>query len=175
MYVARHHLTVAPDQQDALLSEMEPVHADLHSKPGFRWAMILRSVDEPSRLAAVAMWLNRENAGNAGFPAQHYDVAKARGAMTPATVAAIVDWRVEAAAAPAFVNSWNAAYHAIEDTIGSRLLQDLDDPAHFAGLHVATSETNLTEAILERANGEAGVGALPDKVERFAVLDLVEA
>jgi heme-degrading monooxygenase HmoA len=175
MYVARHHLTVAPLEQDALMAEIKPVHAELRLKPGFRWAMVLRSAEDTSRLAAVAMWLNREDAGNAGFPAQHYDVATARGAMTPASVAAIVDWRVEPDSAPGFVSRWNAAYHAIEDTIGSRLLQDLDDPAHYAGLHVATSEGNLSDAILQRANAEAGSGVQPDRVERFEVLDLVEA
>jgi heme-degrading monooxygenase HmoA len=175
MYVARHHLEVAPDQQSGLLAEMKPVHAELRSRPGFRWAMVLRSADDQSRLAAVAMWLNRQAAGNADFPVQHYEVATARGSMTPASVAAIVDWRVQPDSAPGFVNRWNAAYHAIEDTIGSRLLQDLDDPAHYAGLHVATSDANITDAILERANAEAGAGTLPDKVERFVVLDLAEA
>jgi heme-degrading monooxygenase HmoA len=174
MYVARHHLTVAADQLDAMLAEWKPVHAELRTKPGFRWAMVLRSLEDASRLAAVAMWQQREQAGNAGFPAQHYDVATARGAMTPAAVAAIVDWRVEGDA-PAFVNSWNAAYHAIEDTLGNRLLLDLDDATHYAGLHVALNEADITDAVLQRANAEAAPGGEPERIERFEVIDLVEA
>jgi hypothetical protein len=153
VHVIRHHLTVEPGQLEGLLAEWRPVHQSLRLRPGFRWAMVLRSLADPSRLAAVAMWQQLDQAGDAEFPVQHYDVATARGAMTPASVAAIVDWRVEADSAPGFVNSWNASYHAIEDSIGSRLLLDLDDSAHYAGLHVATSEASLTEAILERANG----------------------
>jgi heme-degrading monooxygenase HmoA len=175
MYVIRHHLTVEPAQLDAMLSEWKPVHASLRTKPGFRWAMVLRSLENASRMAAVAMWQQLEAAGDAGFPVQRYDVATARGLMTPAAVVALVDWRVEADAAPPFVSRWNAAYHAIEDAVGSRLLQDLDDPGHYAGLHVATSDANLTEAVLQRANAEAGNGVVPEGIERFAVLDIAEA
>ena len=176
MYVARHHLTVAPGQQSGLLAEVAATHAGLQSAPGFRWVMVLRSNDDPSRMAAVAMWLKREDAGNADFPVQHYDVATARGSMTPAAVAALVDWSVDAAVAAAFVNRWNAAYHAIEDRIGSRLLQDMDDPAHYTGYHVSTSESALTPAVLGAAiKLDDGSEVGPEKFERFDIVSLVES
>jgi hypothetical protein len=157
-----------------MLAEWKPVHAELRTKPGFRWAMVLRSLEDASRLAAVAMWQQLEEAG-AEFPVQRYDVATARGSMTPASFAAIIDWRIAADAAPAFVNAWNAAYHAIEDTLGNRLLVDLDDATHYAGLHVALNEADITDAVLQRANAEAAPGGEPERVERFEVIDLVEA
>jgi heme-degrading monooxygenase HmoA len=163
------------DRQSEFVAEIDAAHAELRSQKGFRWAMVLRSRNDPSRLAAVAMWLTLEDAGEADFPVQRYDVATARGSMTPAVVAALVDWRMDAAAAPAFVDRWNAAYHAIEDTLGNRLLQELDDPNHYAGLHVATSAANLTEAILARANAEAAPELPPSGMELFEVLSLIEA
>jgi len=175
MYVVRHHLTVAPGDQAGLLAEAETAHAALRSAPGFRWAMVLRSAGDPSRLAAVAMWLKREDAGNAGLPVQHYDVATARGSMTPAAVVAIVDWQVDPANAAAFVNRWNAVYHAIEDRIGSRLLQDMDEPSRYAGLHVATSEANLKQDVLAAAIEDGGPDVSPQAIERFDVISLVEA
>jgi heme-degrading monooxygenase HmoA len=176
MYVVRHHLTVPRDQQAGLLAEVETTHAGLRSTPGFRWAMVLRSTNDPAQMAAVAMWLKREDAGNAGFPVTHYDVATARGSMTPATAAALVDWQVDAPVAAAFTNRWNAAYHAIEDSIGSRLLQDMDDAAHYTGLHVAISEAALKLDVLSAGiKDDAGAEHKPQTVQRFEVVSLVEA
>jgi hypothetical protein len=173
--VVRSEVTVPPADQPAFVAEVTAAHDSLKSAPGFRWAMVLRSPDDRGRLAAVAMWLNLDAAGEAAFEVQRYEVATARGAMTPAAVAAIVDWRVEAEAAPDFVSHWNAAYHAIEDNLGSRLLHDLDQPTHFAGLHVAAKPEGLTLAVLDAANNEAAQGLSPERVERFEVLHLVEA
>jgi heme-degrading monooxygenase HmoA len=176
MYVVRHHLSIGAEQQPGLLAEVETAHAGLESAPGFRWAMVLRSVDEPVRMAAVAMWLNRDDAGKVDFAVTHYDVATARGTMTPASFAALVDWRVEAGAAPGFVNRWNNAYHAIEDSMGSRLLQNMDDPAHYTGYHVATRDSALRPEILGAAiRDDAGGELRPESVERFEVVSLVEA
>jgi heme-degrading monooxygenase HmoA len=168
-------VAVPPIEQPAFVAEVTDAHDALKSTPGFRWAMVLRSLVDPSRLAAVAMWLNLDAAGEGAFEVQRYEVATARGAMTPAAAAAIVDWQVDPEAAAAFVNRWNAAYHAIEDRLGSRLLKDLDDASHYAGFHVAANAEHLTEAVLSAANAEAGPGASHIKVERFQVLHLAEA
>jgi heme-degrading monooxygenase HmoA len=168
-------VTVPPIEQPAFVAEVTAAHDALKSTPGFRWAMVLRSQDDPSRLAAVAMWLNLNAAGEGAFEVHRYEVSTARGTMTPAVVAAIVEWRVEAESAATFVSRWNAAYHAIEERLGSRLLKDLDDASHYAGFHVAAGAEHLTEAVLSAANAEAGPGASHIKVERFQVLHLSEA
>jgi heme-degrading monooxygenase HmoA len=166
---------VPEDKQSEFLAQIEAAHSGLKDQRGFRWAMVLRSRSDPSRLAAVAMWLSLEDAGDADFPVQRYEVATARGSMTPAAAAALVDWRIESGVAPAFVNRWNAAYHAIEDRLGNRLLQDLDDSPHYVGLHVVTSAEDLTEGVLARATGEAAPEMAPSRVELFEVVSLSEA
>ncbi len=176
MYVSRSEVTIPEGQQPAFLSQTESQHTSMRTAQGFRWAMLLRSIEDPAILASVAMWLTREQAGVADFPVQHYDVATARGSMTPAAVVAIVDWQVDPATAPSFVNRWNAAFHAIEDMLGSRLLQDLDKPTHYAGLHVATSDALMKQDMLESAIEESGGSDLkPLTVTRYEVVHLAEA
>ena len=65
--------------------------------------------------------------------------------MTPATVAAIVDWEVDVERVKAFTERWNAAYHHIEDRISSRLGRHFSEPSAFAGVHVAQSAAALTQ------------------------------
>ena len=135
MYVSRSEITVVAEQRDFIAAN-EAMHAAMRNMAGFRWAMLLRSLDNPEKLASVAMWLTRDQAeawAESDSGMLHYDVATARGAMTPAAFAAIVDWQVDQAAGPDFVNRWNAAFHAIEDRLGSRLLQDLGQPESLRG------------------------------------------
>ena len=167
-------------QEDEVKRSAAEAHESLRTKPGFRWAMLLRSLEAPGRLAGVSMWLSPEqaSAGNTG-PADvdhAYDVATARGSMTPASHVAIVDWELAGADATRFTNRWNAVYHAIEDRIGSRLLRDLDAPGKFAGLHAVTDEANLNPEALGAAIADAeGLDVQPRAIHRYEVLLLTEA
>ena len=166
---------VPEGRQAAFLEGIAAAHKGLEQQPGFRWAMVMRPQENPSRLAAAAMWLTLEQAGEPEFPARRYDVATARGSMTPAAAAALVEWQPDEQATPDFVNRWNAAYHAIEDAIGSRLLRDLDGSGRFTALHVAANAAALTPATLGTANSDAGGDTRPSNVELFEVLFLNEA
>jgi hypothetical protein len=174
VYVVIHRITIDPAEQAGLLAEMDSVHSGLRAKPGFRWVLALRAIDDPSHMAAVAMWLNRADAGGSDVAVSHYDVATARGSMTPAGAAALVEWRAGSEQAQAFVQRWNAAYHNIEDRIGSRLLLDLDDPGRYTGLHTAADIDNLDVKTLAAPIAGEGFSLSPSQVERFHVVSLVE-
>jgi heme-degrading monooxygenase HmoA len=179
MYISRTAETVTESQQDEIKHSTAEAHEALRTKPGFRWAMLLRSLEAPDQLAGVSMWLSPDQAtaGGAGSAdVDHaYDVATARGSMTPASHVAIVDWEVSRAA-DRFTNRWNAVYHAIEDHIGSRLLRDLDAPSKFAGLHAVTDEANLNPEALGAAITDAeGLDVRPIAIHRYEVLLLTEA
>ncbi len=192
MYIAHRDLKVTDGNTSANLALSEALHAGMKSMPGFRWAMLLRSLDDVGKLAAVEMWQSPEEAASwkesesrsqavAGHPVQGgddqgYDVTTARGAMTPATVAAMVEWEIDDIDAKLFTDRWNAAYHHIEDRISSRLLRDLAEPRRFAGFHVAQSGDALTPEILgaELREGET-FAARPTAVARYDVVQLTEA
>ena len=196
MYVSRSEVTVAGGREREFIAVNEAMHAEMRTMAGLRWAMLLRSIGHPGKLASVAMWLTREQAqawrdsdsAAATYdanqvqdmvsplaPAPEYDVATARGSMTPAAFAAIVDWKVDLASGPEFVNRWNAAFHAIEDRLGSRLLQDLSQPTHYAGLHVASHEADLVPETLAAEIEDAGGHRLqPAAIDRFEVVLLTE-
>jgi heme-degrading monooxygenase HmoA len=196
MYVSRCEVTIDAGRERDFIAEDEAMHAGMRTMAGFRWAMLLRSIDNPGKLASVAMWLTREQAqawrdseaaaavhnarkaqdrASPQARAQEYDVATARGSMTPAAFAAIVDWQVDLAISSDFVNRWNAAFHAIEDRLGSRLLQDLGQPTLYAGMHVASNQAHLTPEILaaEIADG-GGLRFQPTVLDRFEVVLLTE-
>jgi hypothetical protein len=107
---------------------------------------------------------------------QGYDVTTARGSMTPATVAAFVEWDINDANAKPFMDRWNAAYHHIEDRISSRLLRDLNASGRFAGFHIALSAEALTPDVLgaELREGET-FAASPVMFDRYEVVLLTEA
>jgi heme-degrading monooxygenase HmoA len=138
-------------------------------------------MDDAARFASVTMWLTPEQAqawrDATGSPTPYgYEVATARGAMTPAAAAALVDWQVDEADAQRFVNRWNAAYHAIEDVFGSRLLQDMTAPAAYTGLHAVTDAARLSPNVLSaEVSDDEGLAVRPLKVERFEVVLLTEA
>jgi heme-degrading monooxygenase HmoA len=176
MYVSRAGASISLEQQDEFVARIRQAHAALAKADGFRWAMLLRSMEDPAQLAAVAMWLTREHAAASGEPPQHYDVTTARGSMTPAAVMGIVEWHIDPDGAQGFVSWWNAAYHAIEDSIGSRLLHDLDDAAHYTGIHVAASEAALKPDVLASALSDGGgLDVRPESVTRYEVILLHEA
>jgi heme-degrading monooxygenase HmoA len=182
MYVSRAEITLDGTAERDLISKVEAAHASRRSAAGFRWAMLLRPIDGAGRYASVSMWLTPEHdaawraANDTPAPMHGYDVTTARGAMTPAAAAAIVEWRVDPADAVRFAARWNAAYHAIEDVFGSRLLQDLETPSGYAGLHVVTDASRLDPKVLGAAvtDGE-GLAMEPLVVERYQVVLLTEA
>jgi len=181
MYIAMTQADLAVDVQDHAQAEIERVHEFVRQMPGFRWAMYLHSLDEPDRFASVSMWLTPEQASSQigavlGDAAQTrgYDVVTARGAMTPASHLALVEWRVGEADAAAFANRWNAVFHAIEDRIGSRLLRDLEAPGSLAGLHAVTAEGNLDAKTLGANIEDGELRVSPLSVHRYEVLSLAE-
>jgi len=182
MYISRSLMTLKGETEPELLARVEASHASRRSAEGFRWAMLLRSMYDASTFASVSMWLTPEHdaawraANDTPAPMRGYDVATARGAMTPAAAAAIVEWRVDPADAIRFAASWNAAYHAIEDVFGSRLLQDLETPSGYAALHVVTDASRLDPKVLGAAvtDGE-DLAMEPLAVERYEVVLLTEA
>lgn len=182
MYISRSEIKLQGDSEPDLIARVEAAYASRLAAGGFRWAMLLRSVDDAAKFASVSMWLSPEHAqawrdaNDAPAPAHGYDVATARGSMTPAAAVAIVDWQVDASDAARFVNRWNAVYHAIEDMIGSRLLQDLEQPASYAGLHAVTDPARLTPQILGAGlTDNDGLAIEPLAFERYDVVLLTEA
>jgi heme-degrading monooxygenase HmoA len=197
MYVSRYEVRVEDGLEDGFRAMNEALHAGMASVPGFRWAMLLRSLEDPSRLASVSMWQSPQLAqafkdGEAAAavyaahpvldavapvaPAQDYDVATARGSMTPARFVALVDWQVGPAVEKDFTGRWNAAFHSIEDKLGSRLLKDLAEPETQTGLHSTQDAANLDAGLLAgRVRDNGGLGLEPASVGRFEVLLLTEA
>ena len=105
-----------------------------------------------------------------------YNVFTARGSMTPATFAAFVTWQVDVASSAGFVNRWNAFFHAIEDKLSSRLLQQLHQPVFFAGMHVVRNEEQLTAEVLAAEMKVADDLVLrPIAIDRFEVVLLTES
>jgi len=196
MYVSRCEVTVVGGREHDFVAVNEAMHAGMRTMAGFRWAMFLRSIGYPGKLASVAMWQTREQAHawsdsdpaaaihaahpaqdmvSPLAPAQEYDVTTARGSMTPAAFVAIVDWEVDLKSGSEFVNRWNAAFHAIEDRLGSRLLQDLGQHTFYAGLHVASIEAHLKPEILAAEIKDSGGRRLqPAVIDRFEVVLLTE-
>ena len=183
MYIKRSEATVSADSLEDTKASEARVHEFMRTMPGFRWAMLLRTFESPIRLAAVSMWLSPEQASaqdantlGVDEETHGYDVATARGSMTPATHVAIVDWEVDDETASRFTDRWNAFYHAIEDRIGSRLLRDLDSPATYAGLHVMTDGSHLNPEMFGSPVSDAdGMDVRPKGVRAFEVLLLTEA
>jgi heme-degrading monooxygenase HmoA len=183
MYISRSEGSVGEDRLEDARAEVARVHEFMRTMPGFRWAMLLRSLVTPEHLAAVSMWTSPEQASSqdgavlgAGENATGYDVTTARGSMTPASHVVIVDWQVGEEVAARFANRWNAAYHAVEERIGSRLLRDLVAPNTYAGLHAVTDESSLGMDVLTSPVSDAeGLSVGPVGVQRFEVLLLTEA
>jgi hypothetical protein len=182
MYISISEADVSTGAQDEARAGVARVHEFMRTMPGFRWAMYLHSLEAPDRFAVVSMWLSPEQASGQDAAllgetreSGGYDVVTARGAMTPASHVAVVEWRVGENVAARFANRWNAAYHAIEDRIGSRLLRDLQAPARYAGLHAVEDEGNLDARTLGAALEEGESPAIgPVAVQRFEVLVLTE-
>jgi hypothetical protein len=183
MYISRSEGSIGGERLEEAKAEVARVHEFMRTMPGFRWAMLLRSLVTPEHLAAVSMWTSPEQASTqdgavlgAGDTATGYDVTTARGSMTPASHVVFVDWQVGADLAPRFTNRWNAAYHAVEDRIGSRLLRDLAAPGSYAGLHAVTDESKLgLDVLTATVNDAEGLSVGPLGVQRFEVLLLTEA
>jgi hypothetical protein len=184
MYVSRRDHTIAAGAEGGFGPDDWAYQASLRSAAGLRWAMILRSVADPRKVVALAMWQTQEQAerwndtskpGDPSSAPQVYDVTTARGSMTPCSHAAIVDWSVDEADRANFVNLWNAAFHHVEDRIGSRLLQDVGRPATLAGLHVATDHDQPSPETLAAAiKLSEGLTIRPSSVEHFEVVSLFE-
>jgi heme-degrading monooxygenase HmoA len=183
MYISVSEADVSPDLQEKAKAEVERVHEFMRTMPGFRWAMLLHSLEAPDRFASVSMWLTPDQASSQDGAVlgerretAGYDVVTARGAMTPATHLAVVEWQVGDQVASRFANRWNAVYHAIEDRIGSRLLRDLQAPGRTAGLHAVTEEGNLDPKTLGAPlEADEGLVIGPASVQRYEVLLLAEA
>lgn len=182
MYVSRSVITLQGESERDLIEKVDETHALRQGAEGFRWSMLLRSVEDRSSFVSISMWLTPEHeeawreANGAPLPPHRYDVATARGSMTPASSVAIVDWQVEPDLVPRFAARWNAVYHAIEDAIGSRLLQDLGSEAIYAGLHVATDAAALDPKVLSAdLTDDEGLEVTPLAVELFDVVLLTEA
>jgi heme-degrading monooxygenase HmoA len=192
MYVTRREVRVVGGRERDFRRMNEAMQTGMKDAGGFRWAMLLRSIGYPSKLASLAMWddyaaaqaWSNSDASAAVFaghpvqgmvsplgPAHGYEVATARGAMSPASYAAIVDWEVEASQAAAFTQRWNAQYHAVEEKLGSRLLRHAGQPTLFAGLHVAIDEAALKTELLWQAIGVSEDETIaPAAMDRFEVL-----
>ena len=163
-------------------AEVSRIHEFMRTMPGFRWAMLLQSLETPGTLATASMWLSPEQATaqdgvtlGEGKETRGFDVTTARGSMTPATHIAVVEWQVPSDLTDRFSNRWNAAYHRIEDRIGSRLLRDLATPGLYAGLHAVTDEANLNpEALGAAITDENGLSVSSTAVRRYEVVVLTE-
>ena len=182
MYISRSIISLQGDTESDLVAKVEAAHASRREADGFRWSMLLRSMDNASEFASVSMWLTPEHeqawreANDAPAAMHGYDVTTARGAMTPAAAAAMADWQADAAEAAHFAARWNAAYHAIEDVFGSRLLQDLESPLHYTGLHVVTDAARLDPKVLSAEMSDVdGLAITPLAVQRYDVVLLTEA
>jgi hypothetical protein len=173
----------AASRVDEIKAEVARVHEFLRTMPGFRWAMLLDSLEAPGVLTAVSMWLSPQQASaqegvslGEGEATRGFDVTTARGAMTPATHLAVVEWQIPDADAARFTTRWNAVYHHIEERIGSRLLKDLQAQGMYAGLHAVTDETNLDLGLLSAPITDAdGFSLTPGSVRRYRVLGVTEA
>jgi heme-degrading monooxygenase HmoA len=193
MYISIGQFTVAAGKASEATAASQTAHDAMRGLDGLRWAMLLHSTDDAAKFAAVSMWLTPEHAAawresaaagsyaevlhdTASDSAEHgYDVTTARGAMTPASHAAIVEWEVEPERAAGFASRWNAAYHAVEDAIGSRLLQDLERPQRYVGLHVVTNDAALkSDVLMAEIKDREGPGLRPESVARFSVVLLTE-
>ncbi len=175
-------ITFQGEPESDLFAKVEAAHESRRGAEGFRWAMLLRSIDDATDYASVSMWLTPEHdqtwreANETPAPAHGYDVTTARGSMTPASAVAIVDWPVRPAEVDRFAARWNAVYHAIENVIGSRLLRNLASPDSFAALHVVTDPERLDPAILSAdLTDTEGLSIAPAFVQRFEVVLLTEA
>jgi Antibiotic biosynthesis monooxygenase len=182
MYISRSAVASEGETESELIARVKASHTSRLAADGFRWAMLLRSMDDAGSFSAVSMWLSPEHAlawreaTESPAPLYRYNVETARGSMTPATAAAIVDWQVDPGVAARFASRWNAAYHAIEDVYGSRLLQELDEPLAHAGLHVVTDAARLDPAVLNAGiTDDDGLALQPVMVQRFDVVLLTEA
>jgi heme-degrading monooxygenase HmoA len=197
MYIARREVRVVGGKAREFVAFNEALHAGMKTMTGFRWGMLLRSMGYPGKMATIDMWQNRQHAQGwsdseaqiAAFTANPiqgivtpismahgYDVVTARGSMTPAPVAAIVEWGVDVEHAKTFVDRWNAAYHHIEDRIGSRLGRHLSDPTSFAAVHVAQSEAALALDVLgAELRLTENLAVRPASVDRYDVVMLTEA
>ncbi|HEX5368833.1 MAG TPA: antibiotic biosynthesis monooxygenase [Dehalococcoidia bacterium] len=194
MYIAIRKITVDANKTSDLTAAAESAHALTSGVEGFRWAMLLRSSDDATRFATVSMWLTTEAATSwaigaigAAFDStltavgsdssfREFDVAMARGSMTPATYAVMVEWDVPSEDAAAFANRWNAVYHAVEDAIGSRLLRDLEQANRYVGFHVVTKQEALkSDAFVADIDAGEGVALKPVSMARYSVVLLGEA
>ena len=183
MYIKRSEATIDAGALEETKTSQARVHEFMRNMPGFRWAMLLRSVESPEKVAAVSMWLSPEQASDqdgdtlgANEVTHGYDVATARGSMTPASHIAVVDWHIDEALVSRFTNRWNAQYHAIEDRIGSRLLRDLEASGQYAGLHAVTDEAKLDAGTLGAAVTDAeGMSLTPGAIHRYEVVLLTES
>jgi heme-degrading monooxygenase HmoA len=181
MYISRTEIAVKADEFALFKAATDAIHTEMHGADGFRWAMLLRSMDDANAYASIAMWLSPQheeawrNDAEANSPAHGYDVTTARGTMTPATAVAIVDWRVDADLVARFTSRWNAVYHAIEDRIGSRLMQDLAAPTAYTAVHVVTDTANLKPDVLSaELTDPEGLAITPNAVTRYEVVLLTE-
>jgi Antibiotic biosynthesis monooxygenase len=182
MYISRSAVTSEGETEGELIARVKASHASRLAADGFRWAMLLRSMEDATSFSAVSMWLSPEHAlawreaTESPAPLYRYNVVTARGSMTPASAAAIVDWQVDTEVAARFASRWNAAYHSIEDVFGSRLLQEMDEPLAHAGLHVVRDATRLDPAVLSaELTDDDGLVLHPVTVQRFDVVLLTEA
>ncbi len=194
MYIAIRQFTVDAGKTSDLTAAAETAHALTRGVEGFRWAMLLRSTDDATKFAAASMWLTAAAAtdwaiGTIGAAydsvitavasdssLREFDVATARGSMTPAEYAVIVEWEVPPESVPAFSNRWNALYHAVEDAIGSRLLRDLEQPNRYTGLHVVIKQDALkSETFVSDVATAEGAALKPASVTHYSVVLLTEA
>ena len=194
MYIAIRQIKVEAHKASDLTAAAQSAHELTRGVDGFRWAMLLRSVDDATRFAAVSMWLTQDAATDWGLgtigaaydsaitelasdsPLRGYDVATARGAMTPAQYVVTVEWEVPPAAAAAFANRWNAMYHAVEDAIGSRLLRDLGQETHYVGMHsVMKQEVLKADTFVAEVDAGEGAALKPGSIARYSVVLLSEA
>ena len=194
MYIAIRQITVDAGKTSDLSAAAETALSLTRGVQGFRWSMLLRSVDDATRFAAVSMWLTPEAAtdwaiGTIGAAYDstitavasdsslcEFDVATARGSMTPAEYAVVVEWEVPPESVAVFSNRWNALYHAVEDAIGSRLLRDLEQANRYVGLHVVQKQDVLKSDAFVTAI-EVGEDAMlkPESIARYSVVLLEEA
>ena len=197
MYISRSEVKIDGTNESDYIAMHQALHDAMKPAPGFRWAMLLRSTDDASKMASIAMWQSPAHAqaftssaaatANAEVaaddemsplsPTHDYDVATARGSMTPAAFVGIVDWDLEdAGGRKGFTDRWNAAFHAIENRMGSRLLVELSQPSRYAGLHSAQSKDALdAESLSGKVDRHEEVGLDPRAISRYEVLLLTES
>ena len=180
IYISCHQNCVSPENEAAFIASAQASHAGLRSAAGFRWAMLLRSSADATRYVALEMWLSRQQA-NAATPEtssadeQSYEVATARGSMTPCKFAAFARWSIDEADKVAFVNQWNSEFHHLEDRMGSRLLQDLGASSQLSGLHVSNGSALDPKELAMDFKDATGLTVRPQTVELLEVVALTEA